>query len=378
MFDPWNAGDIRSQLTLRRHDSDFIIWVALQSESQRARWPTNRGIVEFQDYYELLGVPRDASNEEIKKAYRKLARKYHPDIYKGDDADDRFKAVNEAYQVLSDEDKRARYDRFGRDWQQYQTNPNGQQQADFSEWFSQQAQGAGPRTGGYQVYTDEDLGSSGFSDFFDLLFSRGGRRSHMGHERAHPQMAPQAGSDQQEAISLDIQDAFQGTTRRFQISSRDQQGGQSMSTIEVTIPPGVREGSRVRVVGKGLPGRFGGPPGDLFLKVQIRPSNQYELDGTTLRATVDVPLYTAILGGEVELDLPGDRRIALTIPAGSQNGKSMRLRGQGWPKKVRGDERGDLIARVNVVLPDDLSDREQELFQQLAEIRQKDHAKSAV
>lgn len=331
--------------------------------------------MEFQDYYDVLGVPRDASKDEIKKAYRKLARKYHPDVYKGKDADDRFKAVNEAYQVLSDEEKRTRYDRFGRDWQQYQTSPNGQQQADFSEWFSQHAQGAGPQGGSYQVFTEDDLGSSGFSDFFDLLFGRGGRRSHMGADRMHPQMAPQAGEDQEESITLNIEEAFQGTTRRFQISSRDSQGGQTMSTIEVTIPPGVREGSRVRVAGKGLPGRFGGPPGDLFLRVKVRPSKEFELDGSTLRATVDVPLYTAILGGEIEIVLPGDRRIALTIPAGSQNGKMIRLKGQGWPKKVRGTERGDLLVRLNVVLPTELSDRERQLFQELAEIRQHEPVK---
>lgn len=339
-----------------------------------------RDNVEFKDYYDVLGVSRDASQEEIKKSYRKLARKYHPDVYKGEDADVRFKSINEAYQVLSDPDKRARYDQFGQDWEHYQAGANGHQQADFSEWFSQQAPGAGRQAGSYQVFTEQDLGGTGFSDFFDLLFGSGGQRQRanpFAGQRQQVHQQPQRGQDQEETIELSLAEAFHGTTRRFQIATQDQQGRQSTSTIEVTIPPGVREGSRVRVAGKGQPGRFGGPAGDIYLKVHLRDEGVFQLDDAVLRATVDVPLYTALLGGEVEISLPSGSRVAMKVPNNAQNGQVIRLKGQGWPKKVRSEERGDLLVRLNVKLPTDLSERERELIEELAKLREEQSAKVA-
>ncbi|HLT18289.1 MAG TPA: J domain-containing protein [Thermomicrobiales bacterium] len=316
--------------------------------------------MQFKDYYEVLGVSRDADADEIKKAYRKKARKYHPDVYTGADAEEKFKEINEAYQVLSDEEKRKRYDRFGADWERYQAAP-GADAADFSEWFTGTNGGVH-----FDFHTTGD--ASGFSDFFDMLFGTdafGGRRGARGSVRAQPMR----GEDYEYPISLTLSEAYNGTQRTFEITTTNSGRAPERQKIEVTIPAGVREGSRVRVAGKGGPGRHGGPPGDVYLKVNLRPDPVFTLDGTTLRAEVDVPLYTAILGGEVLVRLPSGKRIAVTVPPETQNGRSVRLKGQGWPVKPGSSTRGDLIVKFRVVLPQGLSERERELFEELAAIR---------
>ncbi len=222
--------------------------------------------MQFKDYYEVLGVSRDAEAAEIKKAYRRRARKYHPDVYTGANAEDKFKEINEAYQVLSDPDKRARYDRFGADWERYQDAPagGGAQGADFNEWFTGDSSG--------QVHFDfgSNQGGSGFSDFFDLLFNAEGingnrRGANMGGLRSQPIR----GEDHEYTVQLTVAEAFKGTTRTFEISTTPQGQESARQKIEVTIPPGVREGSRVRVAGKGGPGRNGGPPGDIYLRIKL-------------------------------------------------------------------------------------------------------------
>jgi len=349
--------------------------------------------VEFKDYYQTLGVARGADEKEIKKAYRAMARKYHPDVYSGPDADEKFKAVNEAYQVLSDADKRSRYDRFGADWERYQSAPEGDT-GDFQQWYTGRAGAPGGQRTRYS-YTTSDMGddANGFSDFFDLLFGsqaggRGGRD--FGGSYA-PQPQPRRGEDHEYPIDVTLREAFSGTTRTFELSTADpcrDCGGTGLNSygvcptcggngsvprrtkIEVTIPPGVREGSRVRVAGKGSPGRNGGPAGDIYLKVHLRKDARFEIDGHDLRTEVEVPLYTALLGGEVVIEtLTG--KLALTIAPETQNGRVIRLRGQGWPTTVRGERRGDLLVRVKVVLPTELDDEERTLIQQLAEHRQK-------
>jgi molecular chaperone DnaJ len=321
--------------------------------------------VQFKDYYQVLGVSRDADAAEIKKAYRKRARKYHPDVYTGADAEDKFKEINEAYQVLSDPDKRARYDRFGADWERYQEAPNaGGAGGDFTEWFT------GNQAG--QVHFDfgSAQGGSGFSDFFDLLFGAEGfdtgrRGAQMGGLRSQPMR----GDDHEYPVQLSTAEAFNGTTRTFEISLSANGRGSTRQKIEVTIPAGVRDGSRIRVAGKGGPGRNGGPPGDVYLRVKLRPDSRFSIDGSTVRTEVDVPLYTALLGGEVVVQVPSGKRLALTIPAGTQNGQSIRLKGQGWPVKVGASKRGDLLAKVNVRLPEDLTDEERRKFEELADLR---------
>lgn len=333
--------------------------------------------MQFQDYYKVLGVPRSASEEQIRKAYREQARKYHPDVNKADDAEEHFKAVNEAHQVLSDPEKRAKYDQFGADWERYQANPGGGS-ADFSQWFSQA--GGDPGNVRYEYRT---TGGDGFSDFFETLFSD--RRS-TGRRRTR---APRRGDDREQTVEIPLREAFSGTSRLFEIQTTDPcpncrgtgivngdlcytcdgAGAIARRTkLEVNIPAGIRDGQRVRVAGKGSPGVDGGQPGDVYLRVKIKPDADFSLDGNDLRVDVDVPLYTAILGGEaVVKTLSG--KVALTIPAETQNGKVFRLRGQGWPTRSGSKERGDLLARVRVVLPTGLSDREQELFEELQSLR---------
>ncbi len=320
--------------------------------------------MEFKDYYQVLGVTRDADAAEIKKAYRKRARKYHPDVYTGADAENKFKEVNEAYQVLSDADKRARYDRFGKDWERYQTAPNTSTGgADFNEWFTGDS--------GAHFDFETSQGGSGFSDFFDLLFGGG---QGFGDARRGPQMGglrtqPMRGEDHEYPVQLSVAEAFNGTTRTFEISATPRGHEPVRQKIEVTIPAGVKDGARVRVAGKGGPGRNGGPPGDVYLRVKLQPDARFTIDGSTVRTEVDVPLYSAMLGGEVVVPTPAGKKLALTIPAGTQNGQSIRLKGQGWPTSAGGSTRGDLLVKANVQLPENLSDDERRLFEELAELR---------
>lgn len=333
--------------------------------------------MQFQDYYSLLGVDRSASEADIKKAYREKARKLHPDVNKASDAEEKFKAVNEAYQVLSDADKRARYDQFGSDWEHYQANNSGAPNAgDFSQWFTQQT--GEPGNVHFEYRTS---GGEGFSDFFETLFGGGRQRRRT--------RTPRRGEDHEYTVEVPLKEAFSGTTRTFEIQIPEtcmECNGTGVnhgaiclncngtgvvprrSRIEVTIPAGIREGQRVRVAGKGAPGSDGGRPGDVYLRVKIIPDSQFTLDGNDVRTIVDVPLYTAILGGEAIVPtLTG--KVALSIPAQSANGKTFRLRGQGWPTSIGAKERGDLLAKINVVLPTNMSDEELELFEQLSDLR---------
>ncbi|HYI15133.1 MAG TPA: DnaJ C-terminal domain-containing protein [Thermomicrobiales bacterium] len=335
--------------------------------------------MQFQDYYSVLGVSRNASEEDIKRAYREKARKLHPDVNKNADAEERFKALNEANQVLSDPEKRKRYDRFGADWERYQSASDSGAASDFSQWFSGQA-GSGPN-GRYDYRTS---GGEGFSDFFETLFGSTGRAART------QRRVPRRGEDHEYPIEVTLRDAFTGTTRAFEMQTPQpcaECGGTGVvhgsicfaceatgstakrSRIEVTIPPGIRDGQRVRVAGKGSQGRDGGPAGDVYLKVRIKPDPAFELEGSDLRTEVGVPLLTAVLGGEtIVTTLSG--RVALSIPPETQNGRVFRLRKQGWPVAAGSQERGDLLVRVSVVLPTDLSERERELFEELQAARQ--------
>jgi len=312
------------------------------------------------DYYSVLGVPRTASDKDIKTAYRKLARKHHPDVNPGDKkSESLFKEIGEAYSVLSDADKRKKYDRWGRDWEKIE-----------------QAQGAGAnfrtRAGGGTPYTytpgpnggtpsgtgfnfeSEDLGG-----LFEQLFGRasGGRQ--------RVRTTPRRGTDVDQPVEITLEEAFNGTQRTYTLS--DSQTGES-KTVEVKIPAGATDGLRVRVAGKGEQGMSGGTSGDLYLVVSVKAHALFEREGDDLRVKVATPLYTAILGGEVMVPTPKGSNLALKVPAETANGQRIRLTGQGMPH-LNGSGRGDLFAEINVQLPKNLSPHEKDVFAELARLR---------
>jgi curved DNA-binding protein len=304
------------------------------------------------DYYDVLGVKRDSSEKDIRQAYRKLARKHHPDVNPNDKAsEERFKEASEAYEVLSDKDKRAKYDRYGHDWQ-------------FAEQAeAARAQGYGP--GGFRRsyttadYADiEDLfggGDGGLGGMFGDLFGRAtGRR--------RGETIP--GQDIEQPVTVTLEEAFSGTTRILSMPTPEG----TTRRLEVRIPAGVKDGSRVRVASEGSPSPFGGPKGDLYLVVSVAPHKTFERENDDLHIKVPVPLHVAALGGEVEVPTPKGTKLALRIPPETQNGRKIRLANQGVPH-LSGTGRGDLYAEVSVVLPTHLSDEERGLFQRLAELR---------
>ncbi len=337
--------------------------------------------MEFKDYYKILGVPRDADQETIRKAYLRLARKYHPDVNKSPGAEEKFKEINEAYEVLRDPEKRAKYDRFGADWERYQQATGAQGgAADFAEWFFGTRQRAQQR---------RQRRSGDFSDFFDLLFGDLGDLFTSSTERVRMRARPERGRDYEHPIEVTLREAYRGATRRIDVkidehcsachgtglNGRDicrVCGGSGYvtrtKTLEVKIPAGVREGSRIRIAGQGGPGSNGGPPGDLYLRVHLVHDPQFTLDGDNLRTEVEVPLYTAILGGEVTIPTL-DRPVVLRIPPGTQNGQVFRLRGKGMPS-LRTGEPGDLLVKVKVVLPTELTAEERRLFERLRDLRE--------
>ncbi|TMB98827.1 MAG: hypothetical protein E6J42_05025 [Chloroflexi bacterium] len=333
-------------------------------------------------YYDILGLKPGASDKEIKSAYRKLARKHHPDVNPGDKgAEQRFKDINRAYEVLSDSKKRAKYDRYGENWEQ-------------AEAFEQARKAYGGRAGdGAQTFhfNSGDLGdlfrgragagSSGFEDILGNLFS-GGRRG------------PMRGQNVEYATEITLEEAFHGSSRTLHLQGQERCptcGGsgeiagavchvcegagvvERPERIEVKIPAGARDGTRVRLAGKGSPGMGGGARGDLYVVAKLRPHPRFERRGDDLISDVPVPLEDAVLGGEVEVDTIEGKHIALKIPPLTQNGRTIRLSGLGMPK-LEGKGRGDLLARVRVVLPEKLTERERELFEQLREERRKSPA----
>ena len=324
--------------------------------------------MEYKDYYQVLGVAKGASKEEIKKSYRKLARKYHPDLNPGNKtSEEKFKEINEAYEVLSDPDKREKYDRFGKSWQQYAHSGGRPEDFDWSQWAT------GPAGG--QSYTRTvtpeemeqmfgggmgDLGGlGGFSDFFEVLFGNLGQRG-SGISGREQVTRSQRGRDNEQTVQISLEDAFRGTT----VSLQWEDGRR----IEAKIPAGVRTGSRVRLSGQGASGGRGGQVGDLYLKIEVQPHAVFQREGDDLKATIPVDLYTALLGGKVNVATL-DRSVELTIPPETSNGRVFRLRGLGMPNLRKPDQRGDLYASVQVELPRKLSAEEHKLFQKLRELR---------
>ena len=322
--------------------------------------------MDYKDYYQTLGVNKNADEKEIKKAYRQLAQKYHPDRNHGDKAsEEKFKDINEAYEVLSDAEKRQKYDQFGAQWQQYASAGGRPDDFDWTRW------GAAPGGGGYRTVTQEELnqmfggGSGGFSDFFETLFGGGGSRqadgfSSFGNMGGAYQPGPQNGRDHEHAIDVTLEEVFYGTTRTLQWED-----GRSLAA---KIPPGVKTGSRIRLSGQGQPGVSGGKAGDLYLMVNVLPHPIYDRDGDDLKMRVPVDLYTAVLGGQADVFAIG-KQVKLTIPPETKNSKQFRLRGLGLPQLRQPDQRGDLYVSIDVQLPYNLSDEEKKLFEELRDLR---------
>ncbi len=304
--------------------------------------------MEFKDYYKILGVDKNATEKEIRNAYRRLARKLHPDVNPDKAAQEKFKEVNEAYEVLSDPAKRRKYDTLGANWQQYEQYQRAGGQGPF-QWGSGGTQ--------YRIFTQEDLGDlfgdlGGFSDFFRTVF---------GGDFVRTQTRPQRGQDLEQTLEITLEEAYRGTTRILQKDGR---------RLEIKIPPGVKTGSKIRYAGEGYPSPNGGSPGDLFLRIQIAPHPTFERDGDDLRCEVPVDLYTALLGGEVTIPtLKG--QVVLKIPPETQAGKTFRLAGQGMPRLNAPNTFGDLYVKVRIVLPEHLTREERELFIKLAAMRKK-------
>lgn len=319
--------------------------------------------VKFKDYYEILGVPRTASTEDIKKAYRKLARKYHPDVNKTPGAEAKFKEIGEANEVLSDPAKRSRYDQLGPNWhagQDFRPPPGyGNMHYEFR---------GGP--GGARGFNPQDLG--GFSDFFESLFGqqfaggRPGARSAMWEQDEEDMDI--GGNDQEVAITISLEEAYHGGTKSIRLQSTEPDAHGRMQsqtkTYQVKIPPGISEGSRIRLAGQGARSHGNGPAGDLYLKIEIAPHPVFRVDGHDLEIDLALAPWEAALGSKVNIPtLEGPA--SLTIAAGTESGQRLRLRGKGL-KQGKGLEPGDLIVVVKIVVPKKLSLRERELFEELA------------
>jgi curved DNA-binding protein len=307
--------------------------------------------MDFKDYYATLGVERSASLDEIKRAYRKLARKYHPDVSKEADAEARFKDVGEAYEVLKDPEKRAAYDQLGADWkagQEFRPPPGGGGPRRYYY-----GSGGGPASGG------EEFG--GFSDFFESLFGQGGARGGVrggpaGGTFHYRQAGPARGEDQHARLRISLEDAFNGASRTLELRSPD--GG--TRSIRVAVPRGVTEGQRIRLAGQGLPGMNGGAAGDLFLEISLDSHPIFEADGRNILLTLPIAPWEAALGETVGVPTLGGR-VDLRIPAGSQSGRRLRLKARGLPGKPPGDQ----IVTLRIDTPPADSDVARALYEEM-------------
>jgi DnaJ-class molecular chaperone len=327
------------------------------------------------DFYDTLGVKRGASEKEVRSAYRKLARKHHPDVNPGDKAAEaRFKEINNAYEVLSDADKRRKYDKYGENWEHAdQIEEMQRNRGNGARRYYSGGNGGPGGAGGFQQFDMNDLGDLG--GVFGQFFGRGGGARTMSRR----------GQDVQHPVDVTLEEAFHGTTRTLQLMGTEQCptcggageiagatchvcGGygevEKPRRLEVKIPAGVTNGSKVRVAGEGQAGMAGGKQGDLLLVLSVRPHPRFERKGDDLYEDVDVPLTTAVLGGEAEVPTMTGK-VMLKIPPMTQNGRAFKLTGVGMPRLGK-EGRGDLHARVRVRLPSELNDEQKRLFEQLA------------
>ncbi len=300
--------------------------------------------MEYKDYYRVLGVSRDASQDEIKRAYRKLARKYHPDVNREADAEERFKEVNEANDVLGDPEKRRAYDELGANWksgQNFQPPPG---------W-------SGPFAGGGR--DSAGFGADDFSDFFSTLFGRAGRGGGSHGFRAR-------GQDQRARLRITLEEAYKGARRPIQLQVPEYDGmGNAVTrtrTINVKVPAGVTEGQQIRLTGQGSPGIGGGPKGDLFLEVEFEPHRFFTADGRDIQINLPLAPWEAALGARVKVPTLGGA-VDLSIPAGARSGQKLRLKGRGLP----GNPPGDQYVVVQIVAPKPQNDRQRQLYERMAQ-----------
>lgn len=313
--------------------------------------------MEYRDYYETLNVPRTATADDIKKAYRRLARKYHPDVSKEKNAEEKFKQLQEAYEVLKDPEKRAAYDQLGSNWkagQEFRPPP------DFGGGF--EFRGAPPGWGGQGAEFD-----SPFSDFFSTLFGGVGNAGPGGGPfggGARRRSAPRRGRDHHARIDIDLEEAFRGGTRTFELQQPELAADGTLNvrkhTVKVTIPAGITDGQQLRLAGRGEPSPGGGHAGDLFLEMHIRPHGRFQLDGRNVTVTLPVAPWEAALGSTVTVPTLGGS-VEMRIPAGAQSGQRLRLRGRGLP----GSPAGDQFVELKVVLPPADSPKARALYEQM-------------
>lgn len=320
--------------------------------------------MDYKDYYSILGVDRKASPEEIKKAYRKLARQYHPDVNQGDNASaEKFQEINEAHEVLSDPNKRSKYDELGSMWQHHRGEGGRPEDFNWSEW-----QSAGNQRHTYRTVSPEEFeemfgAHGGYSDFFENLFGGGARQQTAGgpgDQHFYYEAQPRRGRDSEHTLQVTLAEAFHGTKRVLE--------WEDGRKIDARIPRGVKTRSRVRLKGQGGPGIGGGESGDLYLTIEVLPDSGFQRDNDDLSTTVPVDLFTMLLGGQVPVS-GIDRTVNLDIPAETRNGRVFRLRGLGMPKLKHPDQRGDLYVTVEASLPQHLSASEKELVGQWKKMR---------
>ena len=307
--------------------------------------------MEFKDYYKIIGVDKNASQDEIKKAYRKLAMKYHPDRNQDNKkAEEKFKQVTEANEVLSDPEKRKKYDSLGSNWKQYQSQGQG-----FDDFYSNYGRGGGGAQYSYSGNLDDLFGNiSGFSDFFESFFGRSGTAT--GRTQ---RVRSRKGQDFEATLYIPLIETYNGTTKEISVGGK---------RVRVKISPGTKDGKKLRLKGLGNEGMNGGEKGDLYLTLKIEKDPYFELDGNNLYYDLYVNLYTAVLGGKKQVITLGGKTINITIPKGTDSGKVLRLKGLGFPTSENSKIYGDLLVRIKVELPQNLTKEEKELFEKLASI----------
>lgn len=323
--------------------------------------------MDFKDYYTTLGISKTATEKEIKAAFRKLARKHHPDVNPGDKgAEAKFKELNEANEVLSDPAKRKKYDELGANWRAYENAPPPGAGNPFG----------GGGAGGFHTMSQEDMadmfGAEGgsFSDFFTTFFGgMGGEEPSPGGRGGRGRPRARKGQDVEHPFELDLETAIRGSVQRLQL----RHDGHARS-VEVRIPPGVTDGSRVRVTGEGGRGTSSGLSGDLYLRIQLKPHPVFEVKGRDVFTKTRVPVTTAVLGGEVDVVTPDAKTLRLKIPPGTQSGQRFRLRAHGLPAVGKSDVRGDLYANVEVDIPKTLTDEEREHYEALRKVKSEERS----
>jgi DnaJ-class molecular chaperone len=324
--------------------------------------------VEFKDYYATLGVTKSATEKEIKQAFRKLARKHHPDVNPGDKvAESKFKEINEAYEVLGDPPKRKKYDELGANWRAYE---QAERAGGPNPFAGQWNVNTGGGQGGFRTMTQDEMeemfgDQNPFSDFFTTFFGGGFGQRESTARGARGRGRQRPGRDVEHEIELSLEDAYHGTTRRLSLKHDGH-----ARTVDVRIPPGVGDGSRVRISGEGESGTGGAASGDLYLRVRLAPHPLFERKGRDLYVKVALPVTTAVLGGEVEVATISAKPVRLKIPALTQNGQVFRLKGYGMPAVGKTDDKGDAYARAEIQLPAQLTSEERVHYEALAKLHE--------